>query len=83
MRIGKDCICNRCGSIVEEPHPDRISIYRHVERKYTDCFGKEHTAHEYKVKPGSNIHLCNHCRTMFDKFMRGEIVDDTHITSAL
>lgn len=76
MRQGKDCICNRCSVVIDNPHPDRIAIYHHTARVTTDYRGIKHTHHEYICPPGTSIHLCNHCKMMFGKFMKGETLDE-------
>ena len=65
--IQRIATCNRCGKTIEEPHPDRISIYRHSVRHYTDHFKKPHKRSVYKAdKP---IHLCATCRRLLDDFL--------------
>lgn len=60
-------LCDRCACIIEEPHPDRISIYHHCAEDYTDYFGKPHTRNTYKADPP--IHLCADCHKLLDDFL--------------
>jgi len=66
-------ICNRCGSVVKKPHPDRITVARHRFEEYTDYFGKPHRKSVYKNdKP---IHFCDECNEAFRRFLVQELVD--------
>ena len=38
--VQRTVICDRCGNIIENPHPDRISIYKHRVEEYKDYFWK-------------------------------------------
>ena len=58
--------CDRCGNIIENPHPDRISIYKHRVEEYKGYFGKLHKKSVYKAeKP---MHLCRECEIKFNEF---------------
>lgn len=39
--IKKIVICNRCGKVVDKPHPDRITIAKHHVETWKDYWGKE------------------------------------------
>jgi len=63
--------CNRCGKIIENPHPDRISIYKHRVEEYKDYFGKPHKKSVYKAeKP---MHLREDCESKFNAFMEMQL----------
>ena len=65
--ISRTVICDRCGKIIENPHPNRISIYRHSVEEYKDYFGKPHKKSVYKAdKP---MHFCEECETKFNAFL--------------
>ena len=62
--------CNRCKKIVETPHPDRISIYKHSLEEYEDYRHNKHVRSVYKAeKP---IHFCKKCTELFNSFMKNE-----------
>jgi rRNA maturation protein Nop10 len=58
--------CNRCGKIIENPHPDRISIYKHSVEEYKDYFGKPNKKSVYKAE--APRHLCSECEIKFNEF---------------
>lgn len=62
--------CNRCSRIIEEEHPDRITIATHITEDYTDGFGKPHTRSVYKT--GQSMHFCSTCRALLDRFLNNE-----------
>ena len=58
--------CDRCGGVIKQAHPNRISIYRHHREEYKDYWGKAHTKSVYKAdKPR---HLCSECESDFNEF---------------
>ena len=64
--VQRTVICDRCGNIIENPHPDTISIYKHRFEEYKDYFGKPHKKSVYKAdKP---MHLCSECEIKFNEF---------------
>ena len=66
--------CDRCGSIIKEDHPDRITIARQRFETYTTYSGEQRTKNVYKNdKP---IHLCAECNVAFKKFLTQELDED-------
>ena len=52
--------------IIEEEHPDRITISRHYTDTYNDIFGKEHKKSVYRTS--KSMHLCSECDIKFKGF---------------
>lgn len=65
--IQRVVICNRCGAVVKEERPVRITIHKPVVTTYTDHWGKEHQRKEYKTD--KTIHLCSNCQSVFNSVL--------------
>lgn len=61
--IKKLIVCDRCGSYIEEEHPDRITLGSYTEAK-TD-YGRNYKSY----RTTRTIHLCENCKKAFDEFM--------------
>lgn len=69
--------CDRCGCIIENPHPDRITISKQQFVTSTDCFGKQHTRSTYTLD--RTLHLCEDCTKLFNSFLNEARTEDSGI----